>query len=208
MAHRLIVVCEANICRSPLMAQVLRASDEARLWEIGSAGVRVGPGDRPMCQTAAEVARAAGVGSDVDEHRSSAIDAGRIRAADLILTASRAERSFISQLVPQARSKTFTVREALLLGAEAFGPEEAPAADGLAAYATALHSRRGFVAPPKTGRTLLGRRRTNPFDIPDAHHDSPRAHRAMLERTAVDVRALHRQLSAFLVPPAPDLMSR
>ncbi|WP_082758483.1 hypothetical protein [Microbacterium paraoxydans] len=215
VAHRLIFVCEANICRSPLMAQVLRASAEEQLWDITSAGIRVGPGDRPMCEAAVEVARAVGAGAGADDHRSSAVDADRIRTADLILTASRAERSFISQLVPQARSKAFTLREALHLGAAVFGEENASAlldderaADGLAAYAAALHGRRGFVAPPKTRRTLLGRRRSNPFDIPDAHHDAARAHRAMLERTALEASALYRQVSAFLVPPTPDLLSR
>lgn len=207
VTHRLIFACEANICRSPLMEQVLRSRVEADLWEITSAGTRVGPGGRPMCTVSTEVALSVQPGEDAIEHRSAPIDADALRAAQLVLTASRAERSVIAQLVPETRSKTFTLREAIHLGSEPLRSEELAAiadlvggspADGLDAYAAALHRRRGFVLPPAAGRTLWGKRRPNAFDIPDAHHGRPREHRSMLERTALDVAELHRQLDAFL----------
>ncbi len=215
VTHRLIFVCEANICRSPLMEQALRARVGAESWEISSAGTRVGPGDLPMCEVSAEIAAASG--ADTAAHRSTAIDVGDLQAADLVLTASRAERSVVAQLVPEARSRTFTLREAVHLGADPLDPDDlavvaafsaASAADDLAAYASALHHRRGFVQPPSSGRTLFGKRRPHPFDIPDAHHGSAREHRAMLERTALDIAELARQLDAFLVPPATGRAAR
>lgn len=213
MTHRLIFACEANICRSPLMEQVLRSRVEADLWEITSVGTRVGPGDRPMCTVSADVARAVGPGDSTVEHRSTAVDVEALHAAELVLTASRAERSAIAQLLPEARSKTFTLREAIHLGAAPLRSEELTAiadliddapTEGLGAYAAALHRRRGFVAPPTAGRTLWGKRRPNALDIPDAHHGGSREHRSMLEGTARDVVELHRQLDAFLTAPVTD----
>ena len=218
VTHRLIFVCEANICRSPLMEQVLRSRVDAELWEISSAGTRVGPGDRPMCTMSVEIAAAAGADETaLDTHRSTSIDADTLLAADLILTASRAERSTVAQLVPEARSKTFTLLEAIHLGAAAFRQDELElladfvrddAVDGLEIYAAALHHRRGFVAPPSVGRTLWGKRRRNAFDIPDAHHEGDREHRAMLERTAGDIVELQRQVELFLDSPAAALDAR
>lgn len=210
VTHRLIFVCEANICRSPLMEQALRARVDAELWEITSAGTRVGPGDLPMCEVSAEIAAASGADIAAAAHRSTAIDLDELQAADLVLTASRAERSVVAQLAPDARARTFTLREAVHLGADPLHPDELAAvaafsaaspADDLATYAAALHRRRGFVTPPSTGRVLFGKRRPHPFDIPDAHHGSAKEHRAMLERTALDIAELERQVGAFLVPP-------
>ncbi|MFK0402230.1 hypothetical protein ACIQTT_07880 [Microbacterium sp. NPDC090225] len=210
MTHRLIFVCEANICRSPLMELVLRAQGDAAGWQISSAGTRVGTAGNRMCVTSAEIAEAAGDAETpilAAGHRSEAIDAAELRAADLILTASRAERSAVAAAAPEARSRAFTLREAIHLGAEPVDAREfeiiaefdadAASTTGLARYAEALHARRGFTAPPKTSRTLFGRRR-NPFDIADAHHDSTREHRAMLTSTSAEVVQFLRQAAAFL----------
>lgn len=215
MTHRLIFVCEANICRSPLMELVLRAQRDAAEWETSSAGTRVGSAGARMCATSAEIAEIAGDAETpvlAAGHRSEALDADALRASDLILTASRAERSAVAAMVPDARSRAFTLREAAHLGIEPVEPREfdviagfdadAARTTGLARYAEALHARRGFSAPPKTGRTLLGRRRRNPFDIPDAHHDSAREHRTMLTATTSDVVQFLRQATVFLGSPA------
>lgn len=211
MTHRLIFVCEANICRSPLMELVLRAQGDAAGWQISSAGTRVGTAGNRMCVTSAEIAEASGDAETpilAAGHRSEAIDAEALRTADLILTASRAERSAVAAAAPEARSRAFTLREAIHLGAEPVDAREfeiiaefdadAASTTGLARYAEALHARRGFTAPPKTNRTLFGRRRRNPFDIADAHHDSAREHRAMLTSTSAEVGQFLRQAAAFL----------
>lgn len=217
MTHRLIFVCEANICRSPLMELVLRAQEDASEWQISSAGTRVGPAGSRMCATSAEIATTAGDAETevlAAGHRSEGIDADDLRAADLVLTASRAERGAVAALVPEARSRAFTLREAIHLGAEPVEVREfetiaqfdadAASTTGLARYAEALHARRGFTAPPKAGRTLFGKRRRNPYDIADAHHDSPREHRAMLTAVATDVQQFRQQAAAFLDSAAAD----
>jgi len=211
VTHSLIFICEANICRSPLMELVLRAQSEAADWTISSAGTRVGAAGHRMCATSAEIAEFAGDAETpvlAAGHRSEGVDADALREVDLIITASRAERSAVAALVPDVRSRAFTLREAAHLGIEPVEVREfdaiaefdadAAATTGLARYAEALHARRGFVAPPKAGRSLLGRRRRNPFDIADAHHDSTREHRAMLTATSTEVVTFLRQATTFL----------
>ncbi|TQL82411.1 protein-tyrosine-phosphatase [Microbacterium saperdae] len=214
VTHRLIFVCEANVCRSPLMEGALRASSHADGWEISSAGTRVGTGALEMCTVSASLVAAAGgteAAALTKTHRPAGIDAEDLRAADLILTASRAERSAVAALVPEVRSRTFTLREAAYLGKEPVQPHEfermaefassAVEARGLQLYAEVLHARRGFIALPLARRSLWGKRRRNPYDIPDAHHGSARAHHAMLASTVADVEQLHRQAVEFLDAP-------
>jgi protein-tyrosine phosphatase len=214
VTHRLIFVCEANVCRSPLMEGAMRALSGTDGWEISSAGTRVGTGALEMCPASASIVAASG-GADAATltrmHRPRSIDAGDLRAADLILTASRAERSAVAALVPEVRSRTFTLREAAYLGKEPVQPQEfelmaefassAVEARGLELYAEVLHARRGFIALPVARRTLWGKRRRNPYDIADAHHLSARAHHAMQASTVADVEQLHRQAIEFLTAP-------
>lgn len=211
MTHRLVFVCEANVCRSPLMELVLRAHTDDAHWHVSSAGAHAAPRGSRMCAlsaTAAAVAGDAATPDLVDAHRATPLTAERVRAADLVLTATRVERAAVATMVPDARARAFTLREAVHLGAEpmdlAAPVRHAPddEADGLARYAAALHARRGLAAAPHRGRGLLGRRRPHPFDTPDAHHGSVRGHRAMLAATADDVQRFLRQASDFLASPA------
>lgn len=210
MTDRLIFVCEANVCRSPLMEIVMRAQPGMSDWRISSAGTRVGPGGLEICQVSASIADAesGNTAKQKRAHRSEALDADTLRSADLILTASRAERSAVAALVPEVRSRMFTLREAVHLGAEPVPERElellaqfrSDAEDlrGVRRYAQALHARRGFVTLPAVRRTLFGARRRNPYDIADAHHGSDREHEAMLRATVQDVKHFHGQLDRFL----------
>lgn len=212
MTYRLIFVCEANVCRSPLMEIVMRAQPGMSDWRISSAGTRVGPGGLEICQVSASIADAESGNTTKQKraHRSQALDADALRSADLILTASRAERSAVAALVPEVRSRMFTLREAVHLGAEPVQERElelellaqlgsdADDLRGVRRYARALHARRGFVTLPAVRRTLFGARRRNPYDIADAHHGSDREHEAMLRATVQDVKHVHGQLDRFL----------
>lgn len=191
--------------------RALSGSDD---WEISSAGTRVGAGALEMCPVSASLIAAAG-GPDVDTltgmHHPRGIDADDLRGADLILTASRAERAAVAALAPEVRSRTFTLREAAYLGKDPVQPQEfelmaefaSPAVEarGLELYAEVLHARRGFIALPVARRTLWGKRRRNPYDIADAHHGSARVHHAMLTSTVSDVEQVHRQAIDFLTAP-------
>jgi protein-tyrosine phosphatase len=53
----------------------------------------------------------------VDGHRSRMVDAGMLRATDVILTATREHRAFIARMLPAAIGRTFTVRQFARLAA-------------------------------------------------------------------------------------------
>lgn len=195
MAESVLFVCAQNVCRSPLMAAVfrhtLRAEGELGLesptWDVDSVGTQASEGRR-ACRVAVEVE------PEAASHRSIRLEADAIDAADLVIAASLEERSLIARLRPSARTRTFTLREALRLG------DERTSASSLAEYATVLDSRRGTLDLPTPSRRFLRRESPSPLDIVDVHQFGMRAHRKGLEAAAVDTRLLASRLRKELAP--------
>jgi protein-tyrosine-phosphatase len=195
MIQSVLFVCAQNVCRSPLMAAAFEEefaaagdteSSEVE-WVFGSAGTQAEPGRR-SCRYAVDI-----VGS-ASGHRSTRLDADHLDAADLVIAASLVERALIAQLRPNVRTRTFTLREALLLG------ERRVPASSLAEYAAALDARRGTLDLPHR-RALPWRRDTaHPLDVVDVHHFRPGVHRRGLEKAAADARTLAARLHRELVP--------
>jgi protein-tyrosine phosphatase len=106
MIDRVLVVCEGNICRSPLACAMLAQA----LPEIGfsSAGTDalVGEGADPLVL---EMARERGV--SLDEHVAAPLTDERVRAADLILTMTKVQREQIELAWPYARGKVYRLNE-------------------------------------------------------------------------------------------------
>ncbi|GGJ91538.1 hypothetical protein GCM10010123_21680 [Pilimelia anulata] len=110
---RILVVCRANLCRSP-MAERLAAAALGPRVQVASAGTHARD-DQPMHPHAAEVLRRAGL---LDEgFRSRRLDPVLLHGADLVLTASRAERAACVRLVPAAVGRTFTLLQFARLAA-------------------------------------------------------------------------------------------
>lgn len=191
---RILVVCSANVCRSPLAEQLL----QARLSTIpgfdrlvcSSAGIEVSRGHE-MCADAAAVLGLPSEGPKASAHRARRVTKSMIGGAGLVLTASRVERSALARLSPEARSKVFTLREAAAL-AEApdqvlatWPPGVGPTVDHrLSDLAALLNARRGLAPAPKPERTGLFARLGNdadPLDIVDGHNLGKRSHRATLQ---------------------------
>ena len=112
---RILAVCTANICRSPMVEYLLRSSLAAsadRLdgvrFEVSSAGVRGWDGS-PMDPPAAEELRR--LGGDPSRFVARSFGAALGERADLILTATTDHRSLVLQEVPQALRRTFTLLE-------------------------------------------------------------------------------------------------
>lgn len=199
MTHRLLFVCHANVCRSPLMAATFMASlDAAKVtepWRVDSGGVQAAGGE--LCAVSAEIVDEVLVPPMAAEFRARFNPAlPRVKSLEqsgLIITATREERAALAQHDPALRVRTFTLKEAVSLGAASFTPTELElAADrGVHGYAAILHERRGL-APVPTRRRRLGRQPVDPYDIPDVHHAAPRVHRAGL----AEVRDVTRQLFA------------
>jgi protein-tyrosine phosphatase len=172
----LLVVCTANICRSPLAQREFQRafSSGGRFGtvEVTSAGTRALEG-RPMCAVSA-----AALPDDADDdgfaeaHRSQPLSAEAVRRSDLVLVMERDHRSTVAQLAPGTQARVFTLREAEGLLA-VLQERDAPPVGDLAALASALHSVRGFAPlPPEPPKRRWFQRPVEPEDpltIVDGH---------------------------------------
>ncbi|WP_456695780.1 arsenate reductase/protein-tyrosine-phosphatase family protein [Aeromicrobium sp. P5_D10] len=175
--HRFAVlaVCTANICRSPLMEILLKAQLDETRFEVASAGVR-GWDREPMDSMAAMEAMR--LGHSAEAFRSHAIDAYLVDSADLILTATRAHRSDVLSMTPQALRRSFTLIEFAALTKLVDGADP----HDLVAQAALRRS----LAPAKA-------------DIGDPFRRGPEVHRATADQIAAAVDTIAAKLNA-LVP--------
>lgn len=113
---RILVVCEGNVCRSPLAAALLRdalARDDnatAIATATASAGTRALVAS-PAHPDTVTIADRLGVGADTRAHVARQIDGALAAGADLIVTATQQQRAEIAQLEPRALRRAFTLRE-------------------------------------------------------------------------------------------------
>lgn len=120
---RVIFVCHANVCRSPLAERLLRrAIDDPATMLATSGGTHVGAA-APMHPYSAQVLREHG--ADDRDFASRAITAGSLATADLILTATREQRGHCVSLAPATLHRTFTLLQFGRLAA-AINPDELP----------------------------------------------------------------------------------
>jgi len=129
MTTRILVVCTANQCRSPMAAALLEARlREARIdAAVASAGLY--EGGRPAWPEAVAVLRKRGL--DLSTHLSARLDADVARAADLVLGMTREHVREVVALAPDAYPRTFTYKELVRRG-EAMPRLGAPLLDWLA----------------------------------------------------------------------------
>ena len=110
-AFRVLMVCTANHCRSPIAQQLLAheavalfGADEA--WRVESAGTDV-RAPWPLHDHAHTVL--AERLPEVALHHSADLTPAAIDRADLVLTASRHHRSTVVSMVPASIGRTFTI---------------------------------------------------------------------------------------------------
>ncbi|SAL77911.1 protein tyrosine phosphatase [Caballeronia peredens] len=102
MIRSVLMVCEGNICRSPMAAALL--ARELPHLAVSSAGTHALVGE-PANAVVAEQARANGI--PIDTHVATQIDIARVNEADLILTMTQAQREWVEAAWPSARGKVF-----------------------------------------------------------------------------------------------------
>lgn len=168
----MLVVCTANICRSPAAATLLSDLFGPQV-RVSSGGVEA-VGGAPACPEAALWLRRLGAGGGQGRHRAPVLEhAARtltsedVRGAPLILTATREHRSAVVRLVPTAQSKTFTIAQGERIAAWqlARGHRTAPPNGGtgrLAWLVSQLDSGRGCAPRPEDDAQ---------DDLPDPHQD-------------------------------------
>jgi protein-tyrosine phosphatase len=100
----ILVVCTANICRSPIAAGLLQARFGASGPRISSAGFLAG--GRPADPFAVAAVREFGV--DIGAHRSQTITATVVEEHDLVVTMTADHLRQVVDLAPRAWPSTFT----------------------------------------------------------------------------------------------------
>ncbi|MEH0983016.1 arsenate reductase/protein-tyrosine-phosphatase family protein [Micromonospora sp. CPCC 205556] len=151
MADELLIVCHANMCRSPMAEYIVRRLLGDRPVTVTSAGTHAVDG-RPMHPYAADVV--ADGGADPTGFVSRELRAEHLTAATLVLTATRAQRSRCTALAPAALHRTFTLRQFARLAVAADPPErvDTPLRDAVRAAARA----RGRLQPATPDADDLG----------------------------------------------------
>ncbi|MGN6743159.1 MAG: hypothetical protein ACTHJL_07650 [Amnibacterium sp.] len=203
----LLVVCTANVCRSPLVQSVLSrrlAAGPLADAVVVSAGTRATP-EQAMCDVSdAE----AGDDGFAHLHRSRPLDPAVVAAADLVVTAEREHRGAVVRSAPGSQSRVFTIAEAAALAAIAaqrVADGEVPRPTDLREVAALLHASRGRIPMPEpepARRGLFRRRReepaADPLDLVDGHGLAPAVHAAAVRRTHERAEALADGLLALL----------
>ena len=102
---KLLVVCTANICRSPMAEAVIRKQIATRglRTEVASAGVHAQP-DQPAHPLSVEVVAQAGL-ADLSAHRSRPLSPLLLRGADIVLCMEHAHRDEIVARAPEAAGR-------------------------------------------------------------------------------------------------------
>jgi protein-tyrosine phosphatase len=102
MFKHILVVCHANVCRSPAAELLFKAWRPNKSIEFHSAGIRAQDGASidPTMQRLL-----AGHGIDSTEHRAKRLNLRYVRDADLILVSERQQIAAVEALVPTSRGK-------------------------------------------------------------------------------------------------------
>lgn len=177
-----LAVCAANVCRSPVISFLMArefsmfgAPDDSVFASAGASA----RGGVAVCHTMRSSLAERPAWSDFAEgYRSSRLMPEHIEPAQLILTATAAERGAVALLNPAARTRTFTLLEAAALAEHAGSTRAAATAFDLPTLAELMNAQRGLVEPPRPSRW----RRAEPeagFDIPDAHTSRARHERVL-----------------------------
>lgn len=196
----IVVVCTANVCRSPLAAAILDAglrSSYPGTLTVLSAGTAVRD-EQELCASTVRQLAVRRIPSYVAERsRAGQLDAGLVETADLILTADKAQRAIVAQLSSAARSRTFTLREAtyLLEGAARLRASE-PAPLDFPESVERLNTLRATIVTPGSGRGrgFGGGRHSHPLDIVDGHLKGPKSHADVVHAVTLAAEELSRLL--------------
>jgi protein-tyrosine-phosphatase len=178
---RILVVCTANQCRSPLTAAALARHATAHdvHLEVSSAGIQAVHG---LPATSPTIDAARKIGLDLSQHVSTPLDPGVVRSADVVIALERRHVQEIVLADPSSFSRTFTLKELVRRGTVA-GPK--PASQPVREWLQVLH--RG-----RRPTDLLGA--SSDDDVTDPTGSNATDHRT----TAEEVDALTRVVVALL----------
>lgn len=204
MPARILMICTANVCRSPAAAALLAARLPG--VEVASRGVEA-RGGQGACPVAARALRERGI--DLSGHTSQRLAERDVRAATLVLTATRWHRASVVELRPSARVRTYTLAEAARLARWLVAEGGAPP-DALAELSgTADVSERVlWLAEQLDGQRAFAPRApvVDADDLPDPHAGA--RHSAVLGRLVGSVADLTGSLLTDSVPDVSPARER
>ncbi|WP_432494890.1 arsenate reductase/protein-tyrosine-phosphatase family protein [Kineococcus auxinigenes] len=193
-----LVVCTANVSRSPLAAALLRHRLDERFGarasrvRVSSAGTRAlaGQGVDPVtAQVLQEV-----TGSPPEGFAARQLEEALVHEADLVLTMTRRHRAAVVDVLPTAQRRTFTLPELARIAAAlprgGGGRADADPAAGWRALLAAAPAMRGPTAPADPAAD----------DVPDVHRHPVAEHRSTARHLAAAVEDV---LEAVAAPARP-----
>ncbi|WP_092002430.1 arsenate reductase/protein-tyrosine-phosphatase family protein [Paraburkholderia lycopersici] len=104
MFSNVIILCHANVCRSPMAEALFKQSFPA--ISVSSAGFDAEPGRLAAPFSVAAIKE---LGIDISGHKATRISRELVGEADLILTMSREQVADLHRLFPHARGKVFRI---------------------------------------------------------------------------------------------------
>ncbi len=145
---RVLIVCTANQCRSPMAEFLLRRAlgDRGLHWQVSSAGTRARPGLQ-MYRDTQKVLGSYGIG--VGDWYSRRVEPWMLDTSDLVLTATREHRSAIVAARPDVLGRTFPILQFVrLAGAARRAGRWTPADADPASLLTAVRAVQGDIQVP------------------------------------------------------------
>ena len=103
---RLLVVCEGNICRSPMAVGLLSKAAPSIFSFSAGLGALVGA---PADEMAVQILRERGI--DISSHRAIQITRQMCHQADLVLVMNDAQRASVQAMYPAARGRVYRLGE-------------------------------------------------------------------------------------------------
>jgi protein-tyrosine phosphatase len=184
---RILLVCTANLCRSPMAQFLLEAAvstawSGAGRWSVKSAGVRAAD-HRPMHQLA--ITALGQLGCDGSLFRTRRLQVDMLQSADLVLTATRAHRSDVARMHPSVMGRLFTMNQFGYLLAHA------PA---LHSGTTARHAGEALIVAAVAARGRV-RARTVDDDLDDPVNKPVRAFRQCAQQLSANFAQTQRLLT-------------
>ena len=106
--NRVLVLCEGNICRSPMAQGLLAAALPNAQVHSAGLGALVG---MPADETAVRLMNDRGI--DISAHRAQQVSRSLCTQADLVLVMDTEQRQRLEGMYPQARGRVFRLGEHL-----------------------------------------------------------------------------------------------
>lgn len=180
VGETVVVLCAANLVRSPLAASMLRE----RLSQVGRTDIQVvssGVEATPGVTSPGEILRVAlDMGLDLSAHVSRSVSSQEIASAALILTMTETQRAAVERRVPGTVARSFTLAELCRLLRD-----DEHVCDGVTELARRAHRLRPVAYPPTRSEDV-----DDPIGGPLSHY----------RRTARQLELLLDEISRHICP--------